>query len=1042
MLAVEPAFTLDVTSAINLNGSNTIAVRADHPAMINDLPWLCGGCSDDRGWSEGSQPLGIFRPVHIITTNPVRVEPFGVHIWNDEKISSKSAKLYLKTELKNYQSKNQNILLVNRLNDNNGKIISEVKTMVRLPKQTTIITSQAFNQISNPHLWSLENPYLYSVTTEVFADGKMIDQIKTPYGIRWVTWPSAASANRQFLLNGKPVFINGTCEYEHNMGKSHAFEAEQINARVQQIRAAGYNAFRDAHQPHNLLYNKLWDELGMLNWTQFSAHAWYDNPSFRENFKTLLTEWVKERRNSPSVIMWGLQNESKIPEDFAKECTELIRQLDPTASIQRLVTTCNGGEGTDWDVPQNWTGTYGGNPETYGEDLKRQLLVGEYGAWRSIDLHTSGPFKQNGTLSEDRMTQLMEMKVRLAESVKDSVAGHFHWLFSSHENPGRVQSGEGFRELDRIGPINYKGLLTPWGEPLDALYMFRSNYVAKESSPMVYIVSHTWPDRWLSPGVKDSIIIYSNCDEVELFNDDKSISLGKKKKGPIGTHFQWDGVPINYNIIYAEGSVNGTVVATDQIILNHLPAAPSLKKENTKSAILAPAKSYNYLYRVNCGGKDYKDTWGNIWKADGKANNKTWGSRSWTDTFNMPAFYASQRYTNDAIAGTNDWTLFQNFRYGMDKLSYEFPVADGNYLVELFFTEPWYGTGGGMDCTGWRLFDVAVNNKIVFNKLDIWKEVGHDAALKKTFIAKVVGGKLVISFPNVAAGQAIISGIAIASLRSDLITAPDPQKIISNLSSGIDVSQESWLKTGDQVFRNDPSTFSALPAELYGAEWIKPSVNIINQKALFTLTQDADVFVGLHTLDNKPKWLSAFAETTKYIQTDKDGGTNYRLYTKRFTKKEQVVIYYNEQIPLVFVNAVSAIEPPYDLKPIVRYEAEKAILKGARQAKDSFAGKAYVEYQNASGDAIEWAFAPGVADMHSLHFRYINNSKKPISMLMKLLAADGTIMKEEQLDFPPTTTKWATVSTNTGSYINAGNYKIILSSIQPTSLGIDYLEIQ
>ena len=189
--------------------------------------------------------------------------------------------------------------------------------------------------------------------------------------------------------------------------------------------------------------------------------------------------------------MWGLQNESKLPEDFAKECTELIRQLDPTASSQRLVTTCNGGSGTDWDVPQNWTGTYGGNPATYSEDVKRQILIGEYGAWRTLDLHTEGPFVQNGAYSEDRMTQLMEMKVRLGEAAKDSTAGHIMWLFTSHDNPGRVQGGEGYRELDRIGPVNYKGLLTPWEEPLDVFYMYRSNYAPKKKEPMVYIVSHT-----------------------------------------------------------------------------------------------------------------------------------------------------------------------------------------------------------------------------------------------------------------------------------------------------------------------------------------------------------------------------------------------------------------------------------------------------------------------------------------------------------------------------------------------------------------------
>ena len=208
--------------------------------------------------------------------------------------------------------------------------------------------------------------------------------------------------------------LNGIGEYEHLLGQSHAFSKEQIVSRMKWVKAAGFNAFRDAHQPHNLLYGKLCDQMGILWWTQFSAHIWYDSPEFRNNFKQLLKEWVIERRNDPSVILWGLQNESKLPEDFAKECTELIRSLDPTSSSQRLVTTCNGGSGTDWDVPQNWTGTYGGDPNTYASDIKKQVLIGEYGAWRTIDLHTEGGFIQNGILSEDRMTQLMEQKIQVS----------------------------------------------------------------------------------------------------------------------------------------------------------------------------------------------------------------------------------------------------------------------------------------------------------------------------------------------------------------------------------------------------------------------------------------------------------------------------------------------------------------------------------------------------------------------------------------------------------------------------------------------------
>ena len=263
------------------------------------------------------------------------------------------------------------------------------------------------------------------------------------------------------------------------------------------------------------------------------------------------------------------------PPKNAHLIAELIRSLDPTASSQRLVTTCNGGSGTDWDVPQNWTGTYGGDPKTYANDLKKQILVGEYGAWRTLDLHSEGGFVQNGTYSEDRMTQLMEQKIRLAESAKDSIAGHFFWLLTSHDNPGRVQGGEGLRELDRVGPVNYKGLLTSWEEPTDAFYMYRSNYASKEKEPMVYIVSHTWSNRWMQGGIKDSIYVYSNCDEVELFNDIDNLSLGKRKRNGRGTHFQWDQVAIKYNLLYAVGYVNGKKVAKDIIVLNHLPQSPN-----------------------------------------------------------------------------------------------------------------------------------------------------------------------------------------------------------------------------------------------------------------------------------------------------------------------------------------------------------------------------------------------------------------------------------------------------------------------------------
>jgi beta-galactosidase len=1052
-------FTLDATEAIRVNQPNLLAVRADHPQGIKDLPWVCGGCSDERGFSEGSQPMGIFRPVRLIITSEIKVEPFGVHIWNDTTVNSKSAKINLTSEIKNYGAKTKKITIVNTLYSKECKKIAEIRDKKTIGQGQTALTVQILN-VSNPTLWTLENPYLYDVVTEVFEGSVVLDRIKTPYGIRSIKWPELESdGNKQFLLNGKPVFINGIAEYEHLLGNSHAFSDTQIRTRVLQIKGAGFNAFRDAHQPHNLRYQENWDSLGILSWTQMSAHVWYDDPEFRSNFKVLIEEWVKERRNSPSVVLWGLQNESKLPEDFAKECTELIRKLDPTASAQRKITTCNGGAGTDWDVPQNWTGTYGGDPKTYGKDLQRQVLVGEYGAWRTLDLHTEGPFKQDGPVSEERITQLMELKVRLADSVKKNTAGHFFWLFTSHDNPGRIQGGEGFREMDRIGPVNYKGLLTPWEEPLDVYYMFRSNFASKEKEPMVYIASHTWPSRWTTAGVKNGISVYSNCDEVELFNDINNVSLGKRRKNGIGSHFQWDSILIKYNILYAIGYVRGREVAKDYIVLQHLPDSPGFQKLVEFSDILKPQQYNNYLYRVNCGGPDYKDKEGNLWNADvSQSSPDTWGSRSWTNDFErMPLYFASQRRTFDPIKGTSDWKLFQTFRYGREKLQYNFPLENGEYDVDLYFIEPWLGRGGGLDCTGWRVFDVAVNDSVVIKDLDIWKEVRHNVALKKTVKAKVENGRLTISFPNIASGQAIISAIAISTRDSKAHGAPVSARIIGSLKvkdnkTSDSWKQETWLDIGDLPYTDSKSAFTVLPPDLYGAEWIStPEFCVANSDTLaeFTVSEDADVFIAVKPeIRERLSWLKEYDDTG--LALEKSSGEKSNVYKKRFTKGSKVILGQNrgsvsQSVPMycIAVNRASSMDPPYDLKISYMYEATKAKTEGAGITKEVINKKESVTFKGSAGAKLEWEIAVGVADTYALEIRYHNPTAKIMNGWMEMRAADGTLMKKEKVEFTPTRKgKWNYYNTTTGTMINAGNYKVVLLSERAENVSILALSVQ
>lgn len=1032
------SFTIDITEVVKKdNQENILTVYTGHPGNIRDLPWVCGGCSEERGFSEGSQPMGIFRPVHLVITSDISFAPFGIHAWSGDEVSKEKAVLRVRTSFKNKAATNRKVTLVTRLVNQEGKIITTTSSQHSVNPLDSIDVDQQPVMVTAPRLWSPADPYLYKIISELRDEKEVLDKIETDYGFRKIKWDSST---HRFFINDQPLFINGVAEYEHLIGQSHAFSDLQVEARMRWLQSAGFNAFRDGHQPHNLRYGQWCNRMGVLWWTQLSAHVWFDSPAFRENFKTLLKEWVIERRNDPAVILWGLQNESKLPEDFARECTELIRSLDPTASVQRLVTTCNGGSGTDWDVPQNWTGTYGGDPATYANDLKRQVLVGEYGAWRTIDLHTEGPFVQNGPLSEDRMTQLMEQKVRLAESAKDSLAGHFFWLLTSHDNPGRVQGGEGWRELDRIGPVNYKGLLTPWEEPLDVYYMYRSNYADPVTQPMVYIVSHTWPGRWTKPGVKNGIAVYSNCSEVELFNDLDNASLGKRKRDGIGTHFTWDDVNIQYNVLYAVGYRDGRPVARDTIVLNHLPQAPGLKKFYEKQPdITTPQKGYHYWYRVNAGGPAYIDKLGQRWMADQVWEGKgIWGSQSWTKQFpGLPDFFASQRRTFVPLKGTKDPELFSTFRYGRDELEYHFPAPTGEYSIELYFTEPWLGIGGGIDAKGMRVFDVAVNGKVVLKDLDIWKEAGSNKVLRKIITARSANSELIISFPGLAAGQAVISAIAIASKKP--LNLGVRELSLAGIYSPADVTTEHWLDIGQQVFTNSSVSFNALPPAVFGAQWIKPA-SAGPQNYYFSVTKPTDVYIAIDTLKMaKDEW-KEFENTQTFLETDENGGKSYTLYRHRLRATRMLKLN-NVTGPVILV-PVSTMQPAFDLKKTIPYRAEKAILSTG-VAMETFGGRNCAVVKSNDPVKIEWTIETGVADVYALTFKYYSSNEKGIKGRMEIRDAGNTLLvnKEVELDFTRPG-KWNQFTFDTGTQINAGTYKVIFHVSGAAGVAVSGIEIQ
>lgn len=246
-------------------------------------------------------------------------------------------------------------------------------------------------------------------------------------------------------------------------------------------------------------------------------------------------------------------------------------------------------------------------------------------------------------------------------------------------------------------------------------------------------------------------------------------------------------------------------------MLDNLPQAPGFASLLTPhSSAIKGTEGYNYVYRINCGGDTYVDEFSQRWEAD-----DTTYSRSWAQDFDgLLPYLASQRAVYDPIDGTNDWTLMQTFRFGRHKLSYSIPVTNGRYRVELYFIEPWHGTGGGAytDCEGLRIFDVAINGSTVIDDLDIWAEAGHNKLLKKVVDVNVSDGRLNISFPEVKAGQAVLSAIAVASLEDTARPLIQPHD-----------SQWSWKQADKNVIEKMPAEMlpkddNARVAALYEAE--------------------------------------------------------------------------------------------------------------------------------------------------------------------------------------------------------------------------------
>ena len=317
------SFIFDLTPNLNFVGTNTLAVRVDNSAQPNSR------------WYSGS---GIYQHVRVIVTAPTHIAHWGVFIATPE-VTSASAKVSIHTQLANDSATQSAVTVETTLYDKAGHKVGSARSNLDLAPSSKSESAQEI-AVANPALWSPDSPTLYRAVSQIRENGKVIDEVVTPFGIRTLSW----TTGNGLLLNGKPVKLTGGSVHHDNgpLGAAAFDRAEE--RKVELLKAAGHNAVRTAHNPPSPAFLDACDRLGLLVLDEpfdvWEAHkVKYDyGTNFDEWSKRDVSSMILRDRNHPSIVIWGIGNE--IPElelekghVLAKQLIDQLRSLDTTRPL-------------------------------------------------------------------------------------------------------------------------------------------------------------------------------------------------------------------------------------------------------------------------------------------------------------------------------------------------------------------------------------------------------------------------------------------------------------------------------------------------------------------------------------------------------------------------------------------------------------------------------------------------------------------------------------------------------------------------------------
>ena len=300
------SFLYDLTPYLNAGGKNVLAVRVDHSQEA------------DSRWYTGS---GINRNVWLITAPDVHLAQWGT-AYRLTRINGKKAEVEVDVETTDNRATQSPMTLqaTVELSDANGKVVAKASTAIGPQQKKTVKLT-----VSNPQRWTLDRPYLYTLTTRL-SNG---DQSAVKAGLRTLEF----SPDRGFALNGQWMKVKGVCIHDDAGVLGTAVPAEVWRRRIRELKAIGTNAIRMSHNPHAPELYDICDEEGMLvmdeasdEW-EFPKRKWLKGwnqgrPGFEGTY-TYFEEWidrdvadmVRRDRCHPSIFLWSIGNEVDYPND-------------------------------------------------------------------------------------------------------------------------------------------------------------------------------------------------------------------------------------------------------------------------------------------------------------------------------------------------------------------------------------------------------------------------------------------------------------------------------------------------------------------------------------------------------------------------------------------------------------------------------------------------------------------------------------------------------------------------------------------------------